>query len=247
MTTTSKVAVVTGGNKGIGFHIVRQLAQEGVHVYLGARDVDRGRAAAEVLMYEGLDVEFVQLDVTDPASVGAAAKYVEQAGDLNVLVNNAAITSGLDPTSTVTLEDLRRTYETNVFGVVTVTNAFLPLLRRSDSPRIVNVSSAGGSITWMANPFPDFPFAALNNAAYQSSKVALNALTLLYDKELRDEGFKVNAVCPGYRATELNGGMPTPGAGDPADGATIAVTMALTGDDGPTAEFHGHDGSIYPW
>lgn len=246
MTTDSRNALVTGSNKGIGHHIARQLAQQGVHVYLAARDVDRGSAAAEKLSHEGLDIEFVQLDVTDGASVSAAAEHVERRyGRLDILVNNAAITSGLDPTSTVTVEDLRRTYDTNVFGVATVINRFLPLLRQSNCPRIVNVSSAGGSLAFMADP--EFVLADLNNAAYQSSKAALNALTVLYAKELRPDGIKVNAVCPGYRATELNGGLPTPGAGDPADGAGIAVTMALLGDDGPTAEFRGHDGALYPW
>jgi NAD(P)-dependent dehydrogenase (short-subunit alcohol dehydrogenase family) len=246
MNMTARVALVTGGNKGIGNHIVRQLAEHGVHVYLAARDVRRGRAAAEVLTDQGLDVEFVQLDVTDAASVIAAAEQVDQAhGRLDILINNAAITSGLDPVSKVTADDLQRTYETNVFGVTTVTNAFLPLLRRSASARVVNVSSGMGSIALIADP--DFELTKLNQAAYQSSKAALNALTVLYANELRGEGIKVNVVCPGYRATELNGGLPTPGAGDPADGAKVAVKMALIGDDGPTAEFRGDSGAVYPW
>lgn len=246
MHTTSKIVLVTGGNKGIGNHIVNQLARQGAHVYLGARDVRRGRAAADLLGKQNLDVEFVRLDVTDAASVATAAKHVEDAnGRLDVLVNNAAITSGLEQASAMTTENLRRTYETNVFGVVTVTNAFLPLLRRSPSPRIVNVSSGMGSISLMADP--DVELTKMNQAAYQSSKAALNALTVLYANELRDEGVKVNAVCPGYRATELNGGLPTPGAGDPAEGAKVAVRMAMIGDDGPTAHFLGDTGAIYPW
>jgi NAD(P)-dependent dehydrogenase (short-subunit alcohol dehydrogenase family) len=246
MSLNSKVALVTGGNKGIGNHIVSQLAQQGVHVYLAARDVSRGRAAADLLTDQGLDVEFVQLDVTDALSVTAAAEQVDQAhGRLDILVNNAAITSGLDPASTVTAEDMRRTYETNVFGVATVTNAFLPLLRRSSAPRIVNVSSGMGSIALIADP--GFEVTKSNQAAYQSSKAALNAMTVLYANELLADGIKVNAVCPGYRATELNGGLPTPGAGDPADGARVAVTMATIGNDGPTAQFLGDTGTIYPW
>jgi NAD(P)-dependent dehydrogenase (short-subunit alcohol dehydrogenase family) len=246
MNTTSKIVLVTGGNKGIGHHIVNQLAQQGAHVYLAARDVRRGQAAADLFKEQKLDVEFVRLDVTDAASVATAAEQVEEAnGRLDVLVNNAAITSGLEPASATTLENLRRTYETNVFGVATVTNAFLPLLRRSSSPRIVNVSSGMGSISMMADP--DVELTKMNQAAYQSSKAALNALTVLYANELRDEGVKVNAVCPGYRATELNGGLPTPGAGDPADGAKVAVGMAMIDDDGPTAAFLGDTGAIYPW
>ncbi|MCF6388492.1 SDR family oxidoreductase [Mycobacterium sp. MBM] len=243
---TSKIALVTGGNKGIGNHIVRQLAQQGAHVYLGARDERRGRAAADLLEDQNLDVEFLQLDVTDAVSVAAAAEQVSDAnGRLDVLINNAAITSGLDPASAMTTESLRQTYETNVFGVATVTNAFLPLLRKSPSPRIVNVSSAMGSITMIADPAIEVT--KLNQAAYQSSKAAVNALTVLYANELRDDGIKVNAVCPGYRATELNGGLPTPGAGDPADGATVSVQMAMIDDDGPTAQFVGDTGAIYPW
>ena len=246
MSKSTKTALVTGGNKGIGNHIVRQLAGHGVHVYLAARDVVRGQAAAAAMTDEKLDVEFVHLDVTDAATATAAAEKIAHTdGRLDILVNNAAITSGADPASKVTADDLRRTYETNVFGVVTVTNTFLPLLRRSGSPRIVNVSSGMGSITLIADP--DTEITKLNQAAYQSSKSALNALTVLYANELRDDGIKVNAVCPGYRATELNGGLPTPGAGDPADGAAVAVTMALIGDDGPTAQFRGDTGDLYPW
>lgn len=246
MNTTPKVALVTGGNKGIGMHIVRQLAEHGAHVYLAARDPARGRAAAAKLAARGLGVEFLHLDVTDQTMVTAAAHNVGQSsGHLDILVNNAAITSGFDPASKVTTPDLRRTYETNVFGVAAVTNQFLPLLRKSGSPRIVNVLSAMGSIAMMANP--EIEVTKLNQAAYQASKATLNALTVLYANELRAEGVKVNAVCPGYRATELNGGQPTPGAGDPADGATVAVTMALIGDDGPTGQFVGHTGDVYPW
>lgn len=215
-------------------------------MYLAARDVRRGRAAADRLKEQNLDVEFVQLDVTDAASVATAAKQVDEAnGRLDVIVNNAAITSMLEPASTMTTENLRRTYETNVFGVATVTNTFLPLLRRSRSPRIVNVSSGMGSISMMADP--DVELTKMNQAAYQSSKGALNALTVLYANELRDQGVKVNAVCPGYRATELNGGLPTPGAGHPADGAKVAVRMAMIDDDGPTAKFLGDTGTLYPW
>jgi NAD(P)-dependent dehydrogenase (short-subunit alcohol dehydrogenase family) len=193
-----------------------------------------------------LSVRLLPLDVTDLVSVMAAAEELGQdPGSLDVLVNNAGIASGLEPASQVSLDDMRRTYETNVFGVVAVTNALLPLLRRSPAARIVNVSSGLGSLSLMSDPA--FEFADLNNAAYQSSKTALNALTVLYAKDLRSAGIKVNAVCPGYRATDLNGGLPTPGAGDPADGAKIAVQLALIGADGPSGEFLSDSGTRYPW
>lgn len=246
MNTNTSVALVTGGNRGIGYHIVRRLAEHGIHVYLGARDVARGRAAAAALGERGLDVESIALDVTDAASAAAAADRVDRThGRLDILVNNAAVTSGLDPASAVTVADLRRTFDTNVFGVATVTNALLPLLRRSRAPRIVNVSSAMGSIALIADPGVEVTKS--NQAAYQVSKAAVNALTVLYANELHPDGIKVNAVCPGYRATELNGGLPTPGAGDPAEGAEVAVTMAMLSDDGPTAQFRGDTGAVYPW
>jgi NAD(P)-dependent dehydrogenase (short-subunit alcohol dehydrogenase family) len=246
MTDQQKIALVTGANKGIGKHIARQLAQAGLLVFVGSRDRARGRVAVDELAAEGLSVRLLPLDVTDPVSVMAAAEQLDQdPGHLDVLVNNAGITSGLEPASQVSVNDIRRTYETNVFGVVAVTNALLPLLRRSPAPRIVNVSSGLGSLSIMSDP--TFAFADLNNAAYQSSKTALNALTVLYAKDLHSAGIKVNAVCPGYRATDLNRGLPNPGAGDPADGATIAVQLALIGDDGPSGEFFSDTGTRYPW
>ncbi|MEU8300364.1 SDR family NAD(P)-dependent oxidoreductase [Micromonospora sp. NPDC048909] len=237
MTHQSKIALVTGANKGVGRHITRQLAQAGVSVLASSRDTPRGQRTVDELRAEGLDVQLLQLDVTDAASVAAAAAQVTA---LDILVNNAGISSGYDTPSRTSPEDLRRTYETNVFGVVAVTNAFLPVLLRSPSPRIVNVSSEVGSLTLMRNRIP------INVGAYQSSKAALNALTILYAKELRDTPVKINAVTPGYVATDLYGGTPTPGAGDPAHGAAVAVRFALLDDNGPSGEFHDASG-ILPW
>lgn len=240
-----RIALVTGANKGIGNHIARQLAQHGVLTLVGSRDGQRGQRAVDQLAGEGLPVELLTIDVTDEASIEAAVDAVcTRFGRLDILVNNAGITSGLEPTSAVAIDDLRRTYETNVFGVVAVTNAFLPLLRLALSARIVNVSSGLGSAALMAR---STTFGSLNNAAYQSSKAALNMLTFLYAKELRSDGILVNAVSPGYRATELNGGLPTPGAGEPAGGAIVAVTAALLPDDGPTGTFMADSGDTYPW
>lgn len=244
MDASERVAVVTGANKGIGRHITQQLAEQGVTVYLGSRDRDRGTQTVAELVDAGLNVRLLLLDVTDPSSIDAAVAQVgAEAGRLDTLVNNAGMTSGRDPASTVTLDDIRRTYETNVLGVVAVTNAFLPLLRASASPRIVNISSGMGSAKFASQEM----FGPRNLAAYQSSKAALNMLTVLYAVELRSEGFLVNAVSPGYRATDLNGGQTMPGAGDPAGGATVAVQAALFPDGGPTGTFISDTGQTYEW
>ena len=248
MTTTNRIAIVTGANKGIGFHIARKLGAAGVHVLVGSRDPGRGEKAVAGLRAEGVAADALALDVTSAASIAAAAETVKSRyGKLDILVNNAGITSGSAPPSELTLDDLRKTYETNVFGVVATTNAFLPLLRLSSAPRIVNVSSGLGSSAVMGDPAS--MWREVNVAAYQSSKSALNALTICYAKELRGTAFKVNAICPGYRATDLAGeGVNAKnGAADPAGGADIVVRMALIGADGPTGGFFSDDGSIRPW
>jgi NAD(P)-dependent dehydrogenase (short-subunit alcohol dehydrogenase family) len=166
---------------------------------------------------------------------------------LDILVNNAGIS--LDTASApgdVDVDTFRRTYETNVFGVVAVTNAFLPLLRRSAKPRIVNVSSGTGSLAWSAGPNPQFTFGSGDGAAYRSSKAALNALTVFYALALAADGVKVNALAPGLRATELNSFAAARG-GDPAEAAAGAVRLALLGDDGPTGGFFSWDGDPVPW
>ena len=243
---TPPLAVVTGANKGIGFQIARQLAHTGARVLLGSRDEARGQAAVSQLAAEGLAVELLIIDVADDLSIRAAATHVrERYGFANILINNAGITSGLDSASHVTKGDFRTTFETNVFGVAAVTNEFLPLLRSSKGARIVNVSSELGSARIMSDPTG--PFAALNNAAYQASKSALGMLTVLYSKELAPDGIAVDAVGPGYRSTDLNGGLPTPGGGDPADGASIAVSTALESDPAKTGRFLNHRGEVVPW
>jgi NAD(P)-dependent dehydrogenase (short-subunit alcohol dehydrogenase family) len=215
-------ALVTGANKGIGLEIVKQLVATGMTVYLGARDAERGEKAAA-----DTGARFVQLDVTDPASVQRAAETLDH---LDVLVNNAGITGGSSGP-----ENIREVFETNVFGVITVTDAMLPLLRRSARGRIVNVSSIVGSLAGMVDSPSPISF------AYQPSKTALNAVTVLYAKVLRDTPVKVNAVCPGYCATDLNNHS---GYRTPAQGARIAVEMATIGDDGPTGGFYDDNGVI---
>lgn len=240
------VALVTGANKGIGFHTARQLAQRGLTVLLGSRDVERGNHAAATRASEGLDVHVVRLDVSDDASVQAAAEQIAlEHQRLDVLINNAGIAGGLARSSEVTRYDLSRTFETNVFGLASVTNFFLPLLRKSSHGRVVNVSSELGSPRLMNDP--DAWYSSLNNAAYQASKSAVDMLTILYAKELAEAGITVSAVGPGYRATDLSGGVPTPGAGDPADGATAIVNAALNIDPSLNGVFIDKDGEVVPW
>ncbi|WP_426512745.1 SDR family NAD(P)-dependent oxidoreductase [Dactylosporangium sp. McL0621] len=229
-------ALVTGANKGIGRHIAQQLAAAGLQVYVGSRNLANGSAAAAEI---GSGARAIQLDVTDQASIDAAAAAVPS---LDVLVNNAGIiVDGAAPPD-ATLDAFRRTYETNLFAVLAVTNAFLPALRRSPNPRIVNISSGTGSLTWSAEG-RQFQTGG-GGAAYRSSKTALNALTLFYAQALPD--FRVNALAPGLRRTDLN---PRAAAadGDPAEAAEAAVRLALLPADGPTGGFHHYDGTLAPW
>jgi NAD(P)-dependent dehydrogenase (short-subunit alcohol dehydrogenase family) len=232
------VALVTGADKGIGKEIARQLADARLTVYLGSREAARGERAVEEI---GGDTRLLVLDVTDDASIAGAAGQI---GALDILVNNAGI-SGDDKTPDQ--EDtgtFRRIYETNVFGVVAVTNAFLPALRRSARPRIVNISSGTGSLTWATDP--QSRHRSGRYAAYRSSKTALNALTVFYAHTLADDGIKVNALAPGLRRTGLNPAAAASG-GDPAEAAAGAVQLALLPDDGPTGGFFSWDGSPVPW
>jgi NAD(P)-dependent dehydrogenase (short-subunit alcohol dehydrogenase family) len=165
---------------------------------------------------------------------------------LDVLINNAGVSVSLAQPTEAGAEEFRRTYETNVFAVVEVTNAFLPALRRSPNPRIVNISSGTGSLTWSTNPNPQFTHGTGGGAAYRSSKAALNALTVFYAQTLADEGFKVNALAPGLRATDLNTLAAAAGE-DPAEAARGAVRLALLPDEGPTGAFFSWDGTPVPW
>jgi NAD(P)-dependent dehydrogenase (short-subunit alcohol dehydrogenase family) len=233
----NSVALVTGANKGIGKEIARQLAAAGLIVWVGSRDAARGgRAAGEI----GGDARLLVLDVTDAASIAAA---VRQAGTLDILVNNAGISGDGKTADQEDLGTFRRIYETNVFGVVAVTDAFLPALRRSAHPRIVNISSGTGSLAWSAGP--QFPHRG-THAAYRSSKAALNARTLYYAHALAEEGIKVNALAPGLRRTDLNA-TAAASDGDPAEAAAGAVRLALLPDDGPSGKFFSWDGTPVPW
>ncbi|MEV7322248.1 SDR family oxidoreductase [Streptomyces sp. NPDC093970] len=235
-----RTALVTGANKGIGFHTARLLAEAGFSVLVGSRDIENGeRAVAEI----GGDARLLVLDVTEPGSIERAADRV---GRLDALVNNAGVQPVTGPPTETGVEDLRRTYETNVFGVVAVTNAFLPALRRAPHPRVVNVSSGTASLTWSTHPNPQFAHGSPRSAAYRSSKAALNALTVFYAQELAGDGIKVNALAPGRRATDLVPGAVV-GGGDPAEAARAVVRLALLPDDGPTGGFFSWDGTAVPW
>ncbi|MDG4765855.1 SDR family oxidoreductase [Solwaraspora sp. WMMD406] len=252
-TDHAQVAVVTGANKGIGREITRQLAQRGLVVYLGARDEQRGRAAERDLRAEGHDVRFLQLDVTDAESVSRAAKRLDsEVGTVRVLVNNAGIGGPMHPPSQTPADQVRTVYETNVFGVITVTNALLPLLRRSGSARIVNVSSVVGSLTAAAeNVDPSGvhpPGAFPTMLSYATSKSALNAVTLTYANELRGTGILVNAASPGFVATDINFHH---GVLTVEEGARVPVLLATLPDNGPTGTFLGENGTaegqVLPW
>ena len=217
----------------------RQLGARGVTVLAGARDRTRGMAAERALREGGADARFVALDVTDAASVRQAADWIDREyGRLDILVNNAGIvpnTGGQLPSAT-DLDEMREVYETNVFGVIMVTNAMLPLLRRAPAARIVNVSSEVGSITSMtdpASPLDQMPA----GLAYPSSKSALNMITAMYAKELRDTPVKVNAANPGYTKTDLNRNT---GFRSVAEGAEASVHLATLGTGGPTGILWGH-------
>jgi NAD(P)-dependent dehydrogenase (short-subunit alcohol dehydrogenase family) len=238
-----RIGLVTGANKGIGLEIARQLGTAGIRVLLGARNPALGEAAAKRLSEERIDVRFIQLDVCRQSTIDAAAAQIEaEFGRLDVLVNNAGITDRADglPSNT-SIEAVRRVFETNVFGALAVVQAMLPLLRKSISARIVNVSSGLGSLTH--NSDPDWEFARVKIFGYNASKAALNMLTVQLAAELKDIGAKVNAADPGFTATDLNdhrGYQPV------QQGAAAAVRLALLPDDGPTGGFFSANGPE-PW
>ncbi|WP_409495884.1 SDR family oxidoreductase [Amycolatopsis sp. cmx-11-12] len=231
MTTT----LITGANKGLGRETARRLIADGHTVYLGSRDAGRGRLAAEEL-----GARLIVLDVTDDASVEAAAKTIEAEGGLDVLVNNAGIEIRPVPgAADLTADELRSTFETNVFGTARVTHAFLPLLRRSAAPVVVNVSSGLASLTGLT--MTDSPAYAYPGVSYPASKAAVNVLTVQYAKAF--PGMRINAVEPGYTATDLNGRS---GHQTVEEGAEIIVRMASVGPDGPTGGYFDVSGPL-PW
>jgi len=229
-----KYALVTGANKGIGREVARLLAQQGFFVYVGCRQLASGEATVRELQAAGvMTLQAVQLDVTDPASIEAARATIEaQSPVLDVLVNNAGISGGFPQSALdVTLAQFRTVFETNLFGVAGVTQAFLGLLRHSPQPRIVNVSTSMASLTLYADiANPNFFWLA----AYQTSKTALNMYTLHLAHELRELPFKINAVCPGYTKTDFTGHQ---GTSTVEQAGQRIAKYALLGPDGPTGKY----------
>jgi NAD(P)-dependent dehydrogenase (short-subunit alcohol dehydrogenase family) len=239
-----KIALITGANKGIGLETARQLSAQDVHVIVASRDAARGEAAVSGLKAQDLPVESLALDVDDGASIAQAAAEIERRhGRLDILINNAGVVhDAMDqPPSAQSIDTWRKTFETNVFGLVAVTQAMLPLLRKSAAGRIVNVSSRLGSITDQSDPAsPYYPFKV---PAYNVSKTAVNGWTVQLAYELRDTGIKVNAIHPGHVKTDMGGASASM---EVSDGARTSVELALIADDGPTGGFF-HLGERLPW
>jgi len=245
MSEVRKIALITGANKGIGFEIARQLGAQGITILVGVRDQVRGEEAVHKLMAEDIDANAIHLDVTNQATIDAAAAFIEQTyRKLDILVNNAGISvkEGGTLPSQLAFEDVLKTFATNVFGVFAVTKAMLPLLHRSEAGRIVNLSSEMGSLTINGDP-TSFIANIPPTLAYNASKTTLNALTVFFAKELRDTHIKVNSVSPGYVATDLNGHS---GFLTTEQGAKVPVVFATLTSDGPTGGFFGENGMI-PW
>jgi NAD(P)-dependent dehydrogenase (short-subunit alcohol dehydrogenase family) len=243
---TGIVALVTGANKGLGREVARQLARRGMTVYAASRDAARGNATSEALAREGATVIALQLDVTSEASIArAAARIAEDQGRLDVLVNNAGIHVGA-PAIETSVDDMRRTYETNVFSVVGVTRAMLPLLQRAKAPRIVNVASTTASHALTCDPASMFSKED-RSLAYASSKAAVTMLTVQYANAFRRRPdyahIKINSVTPGYIATDLNHHA---GTRSVEQGATVVIDLATCPDDAPSGGFFNDEGAV-PW
>jgi len=247
-----RIALITGANQGVGLQVAKELTANGLTVLVGSRSFERGEAAAKEI---GAGAVALQLDVTDSASIAAAAHRIrEQFGRLDLLVNNAGISnttqSSLDPqeyaktkyASTASLEEMRAVWDVNVFGVLAVYQAMLPLLRESSDARIVNVSSGVGSMT--SNADPAYPYRGIYGPVYPASKAALNAVTLAMMIELEPTDIKVNLVSPGFTKTNLNNYA---GVESVEDGSREVVRVALLGPDGPTGTFTRWENTVIPW
>jgi len=239
----NKSVLITGANKSIGFETARQLGLLGYKIWLGSRDETRGQAAVDQLAAEGIDVRLLVIDVTKTESVEAAAQRVlKEEGKLDMLINNAGI-SGAQPVapSAQSISDVMAVYDTNVFGIIRVTQAFIPLLKAAHGARVIMVSSGLGSLTWVSDP--QHPYAQVQAMGYTSSKTAVNAITVAFAKELIDDGISVTAVDPGYTATDFNGHT------GPRNVATAAAGIVWLADEAPAEANAGFyfDQNRAPW
>jgi NAD(P)-dependent dehydrogenase (short-subunit alcohol dehydrogenase family) len=242
--SSKQIALVTGANKGIGFETARQLAARGITVLLGARDEKRGLEAAETLKKEGLDVQFIQLDMNDPASQDNAAKFIaDKFGKLDILINNAGVARDFQvPASKGSMDQWRETFETNLFSLISLTQKLLPLVKKSDAGRIVNLSSILGSLT--LNRDPNSSLGALSTGtAYNASKAALNMFTVNLANELNGTPIKVNSAHPGWVKTDMGGEAAPLGV---EEGAKTSVWLATLPNDGPTGSYF-FNGEALPW
>ena len=244
-----KIALITGANRSIGLEITKQLSKKGLFVYLGARDLEKGNAVVQELKKEGFEnIKAIEIDVTKPLSIEAARKIIDnEQGKLDILINNAGI-SGEFPqnASTASIADIQHVFDTNFFGVISVTQAFLELLKKSDTPRISNITSGLGSLTLHSDP--SWKYYNFKATSYVTSKAALNAYTITLAYELKDLSFKVNAIDPGYTATDFNHHN---GPGTVESAATFIIKYTVTADNAPTGMFYSNDiedeSGISPW
>lgn len=234
-----KSVLITGANRSIGLETAKQLSKKGCFIYLGSRNLEKGNAVVKELSESGFNnIQAIQIDVTDPAAIMSAKKIIEsEQGKLDILINNAGISKGFPESAlTTSIEDIQEVFDVNYFGTISVTQAFLELLKKSDSPRISNITSGLGSLNLHSDP--NWKYYNVKLASYVPSKAALNAFTILLAYELRDLPFKVNSIDPGYTATDFNHHS---GPGTVEDAAAFIIKHTLTGDDAPTGKFFSND------
>ena len=244
-----KIVLITGANRSIGLEITKQLSEKGLFVYLGSRNLEKGNEVVKELNENGFqNIKAIEIDVTKPESIVAAKNIVEkEQGKLDILINNAGV-SGEFPqnASNTSITDIQQVFDTNFFGVISVTQAFLELLKKSDAPRISNITSGLGSLTLHSDP--SWKYYNFKATSYVTSKAALNAYTITLAYELKELSFKVNAIDPGYTATDFNHHS---GPGTVENAAAFIIKHTVTNDDAPTGMFYSNDiedeSGISPW
>lgn len=234
-----KTVLITGANRSIGLETAKQLSEKGLFVYLGTRDLAKGEEVVKELNAKGFqNIQAIQIDVTDAESILVAKNIIEkEKGKLDILINNAGILGDIPQNpSTTSIEDIQRVFDTNFFGAITVTQTFIELLKKSDSPRISNITSGLGSLTLHSDP--TWKYFAIKGISYVSSKTALNAFTVTLAHELKDLAFKVNSIDPGYTATDFNHHS---GSGSVESAASFIIKHTLVDENGPTGKFFSND------